>query len=186
MRDLPPGALDARVPLRRWTSERRRDAAEIRHLVVHRAGGPDWPRLALPLVTALRPYWPAQRVAYWALVESSGRVVVTQDLEVIGPHAGRFNRAGLGIAVIGDFTREAPTEAQWQALLQLLQWCCERLELGAAAVVGHSELGRDATKDPHKHCPGHLLDLDQLRADLEDGRGVVLGAWGPSDCGVTP
>jgi len=186
MTDLPPGALDARVPLRRWTSARRRDLTEIRHLVVHRAGGPDWPRLALPLVTALRPYWYRQRVPYWAFVEANGRVVVTQGLDVIGPHAGKYNRPGLGIAVIGDFTREAPPEAQRQALLQLLQWCCERLELGASAVVGHSELGRDATKDPHKHCPGHLLDLDQLRADLEDGRGVVLGAWGPSDCGVTP
>lgn len=176
MSDLPPGALDARSALRRWVSDRRREVSEIRHLVVHRAGGPEWPRLAVPLVTALRPHWPAQRVPYWALVEPRGRVVVTQSLEVIGPHAGKFNRPGLGIAVIGDFTREAPPPTQVQALLQLIQWCCERLELGATAVVGHTELGREATRDPHKHCPGHLLDLDQLRADLQAGRGVPVPA----------
>lgn len=175
--DLPPGALDARAPLRRWASARRREVSEIRRVGVHRVGGPDWPRLAIPLITALRPHWPAQVIPYWGLIERSGRLVVTQHLTVISPHAGRFNRDTLGLGVIGDFRVEHPTEHQLLTLLHVAQWCCERLELGADAIKGHTELGAGATSTPGKLCPGPLLDLDRLRADLQAGRGHAQ-AWG--------
>jgi hypothetical protein len=41
---------------------------------------------------------------------------------VIGAHAGGFNTASTGVALIGDYTGTQPPGSQWNALVNLLRW----------------------------------------------------------------
>ncbi len=61
-----------------------------------------------------------------------------------------FNASGIGICLIGDFTRESPTPKQLAALEQLVALLCNRLDIDPSNVYGHGEVtGKTA-------CPGHL------------------------------
>jgi hypothetical protein len=65
-----------------------------------------------------------------------------------------------GRAVPNYFTR--PTAAQWTALLALLADLRARHSVPVANVRGHRELA-----GCHTRCPGALIDLDALRAELD-------------------
>lgn len=174
------GPMDPDVP--RWASDLRgtlptpsgqRDVSRIKRIIVHRAGGPGWPGSTEDLVRELCPHWPGQSTPYWAFVEPSGRVAVVTNLKDKGSHAASYNTSSLGVAVIGDFRKNTPSEAQRRALLRLLQWCCERFSFRAKDVYGHTELP-GSTRTPGKECPGWMLDMNALRLDLADGRGIIL------------
>jgi hypothetical protein len=132
-------------------------------------------------------------IAYNFLISRTGTIFegraggITQP--VIGAHAGGFNTASVGIALIGDYTGSQPPSAQWNALVDLLAWrlhvsgvdpakgatmtaasspCgCVRFPAGqsvhfANALLGHRDV--DFTS-----CPGDALypRLGELRNTVE-------------------
>lgn len=75
-----------------------------------------------------------------------------------GAHAGNalYNARGIGICLIGNFEKTAPTTAQLATLQNLLIQLCSRFHVNADDIVGHSAVRRTA-------CPGRLFPLQQLR-----------------------
>jgi len=65
-------------------------------------------------------------IAYNFLVSRGGTIFEGRaggvDRPVIGAHAGGFNTASTGIALIGDYAGAQPPSAQWNALVALLAW----------------------------------------------------------------
>lgn len=89
----------------------------------------------------------------------------TLPLTAIGPAALRsLNKAGIHVALGGDFRKEAPPLEQGQALVIL---CAKLMDCfdGQLAILGHTELA-GASKDPSKECPGKYLNLGILRASV--------------------
>ena len=172
-------------------SRRRRRTRTISEILVHRFGPSiegRWVRGAVDLadefakVAELRAEFSGGRV-YDLVVTSEGAVEQWIPLSEYGAHALDLSATTVGIAVLGDFRREAPTEPQWSALV----WCVGMLR-GAyqCGVTGHGN--RPAgTRDREKlvggvrWCPGELLDVDRLAHVTDPARMMAtpdLGARG--------
>lgn len=74
-----------------------------------------------------------------------------------GAHAGsrEFNRDGIGICLVGDFSRSPPSDRQVAAARQLVDWLCRRYSIEAGHVLRHGDV---VASD----CPGRLFPADLL------------------------
>ena len=77
--------------------------------------------------------------------------------QLAGAHAGvrDYNSRGVGIALVGDFTKRDPTPAQLAAARELIAFLRAEYDLPAGAVIGHGDVKPTA-------CPGGRLDVAAL------------------------
>ena len=134
-------------------------------------------------------------IAYNFLVDRYGQIFEGRaggmDKPVIGGHAGGFNTASTGVALIGDYTSINAPAGQWNSLVHLLRWrlsvarvnpaagftttvlsspCnCQQWPVGTVislpnAIVGHRDVDKTA-------CPGNTFwpQLPQLRNEVQNG-----------------
>lgn len=82
-----------------------------------------------------------------------------------GHHARRWSSNTIGIAAIGDFRFHPPTHEQYWALVDSCAIISRVMGTSSAQVLGHDERpgGR---RNKSKECPGKLLDMKQLRHDI--------------------
>ncbi len=83
-----------------------------------------------------------------------------------------FNEHGIGICLVGNFEKSAPTARQIAALERLITFLCSETGIAPPRIYGHGEVtGKTA-------CPGKILKsrLVQVRRDV--ARGL---AWGGDD-----
>jgi len=120
--------------------------------------------------------------------------------QVRGGHAANTNAQSCGIALLGTFTNQAPTDAALEALVTVLAWKCARWGIDPngkdvyapdgrtfANICGH----RDTSSTS---CPGDALEqlLPDLRARVADRlargtsglRKVATGYWITSSAGA--
>jgi N-acetylmuramoyl-L-alanine amidase len=101
-------------------------------------------------------------IGYHFVVTKDGTVHTGRPLTQAGAHTQGANDT-VGVCVTGDGDREPWTQAQWRGVLGLLV----RLGYAPAAVCGHREAQRVFSAAPtSKTCPGRLVDLDEVRAEL--------------------
>jgi len=81
-------------------------------------------------------------------------------LSHVGVHAGDCNAHHLGIENVGDFEARAPSEAQWQLMLDVNVAIARAWRLPASAVLVHKECMANRT------CPGQHFDATRMRADI--------------------
>ncbi len=76
-----------------------------------------------------------------------------------GAHAGRkeYNEHGIGIALIGNFEKTAPTTAQIESLTGLVTRLSDDYQIPPDRIFGHGDLKTTA-------CPGRLFPLADLRS----------------------
>jgi hypothetical protein len=81
--------------------------------------------------------------------------------QLAGAHAGRRdeNEHGIGICLIGNFDRAAPTDKQLAAVRGLVKTLAARYEIPTKRVVRHRDVGATA-------CPGKFFPWEQLVAAL--------------------
>lgn len=94
-----------------------------------------------------------------------------------GAHVKGINIRSLGICCVGHGDRKSFTRAQRETLFELLSDLMDRFEVPIDRVIGHREVNRLADAGvvgpayrTTKTCPGRLVDLDELRADLKEWR----------------
>lgn len=90
-------------------------------------------------------------IAYHYLVGQNGLIYEGRDWHVRGTHVEQFNTGSLGICLLGDFMQQAPTAAQLNSTMTLINWASERLELT------HIATHRDFTG--LTACPGDNLAI---------------------------
>jgi hypothetical protein len=88
-------------------------------------------------------------IGYHFCVGQSGIIYEGRDWNVRGTHVEGYNTGSLGICLLGDFMREAPTDAQLQSSLALINWTSERLRMSYIAT--HRDF------NPLTECPGDNL-----------------------------
>lgn len=74
-----------------------------------------------------------------------------------GAHTGNtpdneYNNHGIGICVVGDFSRRLPSQAQLASMQRLVCWLMARYDIPAYRVVGHRDAPGAKTE-----CPGDRL-----------------------------
>jgi len=89
-----------------------------------------------------------------------------RGLDQAGAHTQGANDS-LGVCVAGDGDAEPWRLAQWRGVLALLVDLCQKYGFGAEDVCGHREAPARLRAAPTpKSCPGRLVDLDEVRAEL--------------------
>jgi len=82
-----------------------------------------------------------------------------------GAHAkspgDRMNRTGIGICLVGNFEETHPTDAQMQALVELVRRLQRRYNIPSRNVIGHRDVIEGYTV-----CPGRNFSLERLREML--------------------
>ena len=78
--------------------------------------------------------------------------------QIAGAHAGvnEYNELGIGVVLIGNFEKRAPTPSQIQAVKRLVGMLSHDFGIPADRVIGHSDV--KATE-----CPGANFPLSEIR-----------------------
>lgn len=106
-------------------------------------------------------------IGYHYLITPEGEVFNGRPLKRVGAHAKGHNADSIGVAMIGNYDEERPTERALEALEGLIDYLRQRY--GVDQVLGHQELGKTG-------CPGrHLMRWLQewrLKERMERDKGV--------------
>ena len=124
------------------------------------------------------PGGPWRDIGYHFVVRKDGTVEPGRPLAESGAHTAGANDTW-GVCVAGDGDSEPWTQAQWRAVLRLMSELRAKAGPRPLPVLGHREAAgrpgaprRLAGATPTtKTCPGRLVDLDEVRAEL-------ARAWG--------
>lgn len=80
-----------------------------------------------------------------------------------------FNEHGIGICLVGDFTRTRPTRKQLASLEKLVQFLSVQCRIPEHRVTTHGAI------KPKTQCPGRYFPLLAVRKALANSRSVAYG-----------
>lgn len=96
-------------------------------------------------------------IGYHYLIDGRGIVYEGRPLRYQGAHAGGdLNRGNLGIALIGNFDKARPTNAQLRALQQLVLGLRTQHRITLSRIQAHSTVNERGGRG-HTDCPGRHL-----------------------------
>lgn len=107
-------------------------------------------------------YYTNGEMPYAIVIPTNGNIELALEIGDWGPHAARWNAQGIGVAVIGDFTKHKPTEAQVKSSVELSTFF--GMWFGGVNSFGHTELP-GASSNPKKVCPGEHFPMDFIRKE---------------------
>lgn len=112
-------------------------------------------------------------IGYHFLVAGDGRVVEGRRAEYLGAHAGGANDGNIGVAMMGDFNKVRPTNAQIESLTRLVTYLSVKYKKDPNA-KGFLEAHQHYT---NTDCPGaHLMAmLDSLRRKIDKENEIIVG-----------
>lgn len=87
-----------------------------------------------------------------------GRIYVGRSEDSVGAHALGYNDKSLGICLIGNLDKTAPSLRQIESLVKLLKEKGRQYQIPLKNILGHRELSGVT-----KSCPGYNLDMDIVR-----------------------
>lgn len=113
-------------------------------------------------------------IGYHFLIAGDGRVVEGRRAEYLGAHAGGANDGNIGVAMMGDFNKLKPLDAQVESLTRLVTFLSVKYKKDPAA---------KGFLEPHQHytntdCPGSnmMAILDSLRRKIDrENETIVAG-----------
>ncbi len=104
-------------------------------IIIHHTATPKTGQDPAAMVRAIYYYHAVTRgwgdIGYNYLIDPLGNIYEGRagGENVIGGHARGFNGGTIGIALIGDYQQEHPTDAMMQALADLVTWLCDRYHI---------------------------------------------------------
>jgi N-acetyl-anhydromuramyl-L-alanine amidase AmpD len=107
-------------------------------------------------------------MAYTFVINKMGHIQQACPLTAITPHAKKWNKITLAVALIGDFRKSQVPQVQYDAAVELVTELCRGLLINDIENVrGHDELPGGSTDDA-KRCPGKHLDMRVFRAAVRE------------------
>ncbi|MFP4354438.1 MAG: peptidoglycan recognition family protein [Phycisphaerae bacterium] len=90
-----------------------------------------------------------------------------------GAHTGgtpenEYNELGIGVCLVGDFTRARPSDKQSLALTRLVEYLSWRFKIPPSRIIGHCQ-----APETHTSCPGDML-LDHIAATWQDPESATV------------
>jgi len=90
-------------------------------------------------------------IGYHYLIDWDGRVLEGRPVDRIGAHVENKNTGAIGVVLMGNLSRQRPTEKQQASLRALLKWLMHSHEIPADRITGHYQ-------NKHTTCPGTFLN----------------------------
>lgn len=140
-----------------------------RYLVIHCTGGKPWAS-----VEDIRRYhedhlgW--SDIGYHFVVSPDGTVRAGRPIHKPGSHVRGMNHESIGLVWTGTFDDEPPTQAAWDAMVELCAALCRTYGIDATHVIGHWEAQVIVDGKATKTCPGKAVDMDRFRSDVASHR----------------
>ena len=98
-------------------------------------------------------------IGYNFLVDKWGNIYEGRahsgDEPVIGVHAGGFNTATVGIAMLGDFSALTPSAATQESVAEVIAWRLGAYQRDPSSTIGYTTLGGETSR----YAPGTWLAL---------------------------
>src|SRR3990172_1507481 len=125
-------------------------------------------------------------IGYHYLIRKDGTIEGGRPETEVGAHVAGMNSRALGICFSGHGDIRPHTKEQRATGLRLINELCGRYGISIPDVLGHRELNTlidrgllEARYRTYKSCPGSMVDMDEVRAELR-------GAGPPSSKGEIP
>lgn len=135
---------------------------KIKYVVVHHAANPNATLESITRTHVKGNGWRA--IGYHVVIERGVRRA-GRNPRTPGAHTSRLNANTLGVCIADNCNRRLRPE-DWEALVgQCTDWCAH-YGLPASAVIGHRETPQYGGAPTRKVCPGKLVDLNRLRAEV--------------------
>lgn len=139
----------------------------VDYLIVHHTGRNN----DFPFFVKLRHkyYRGWEDIAYHYLIGNTrsftknGKIYTGRPEEFEDAHTLGYNKTSLGICLIGNFCKAAPSEEQIDSLLSLLGKKMIEYHVPVENVRGHNEFAGAET-----FCPGEMVDMDSVRNALRE------------------
>ncbi|MEM7034371.1 MAG: N-acetylmuramoyl-L-alanine amidase, partial [Chloroflexota bacterium] len=147
-----------------------RNKSAIKRLIVHHTATPaNVPVERIANFQVNNRKYPG--ISYHFCITSDGKAYLTQPMETVTRHAGQHSADSLGICLIGNFTNEAPSEAQLSSAAAVMAYALTELGLkaGDSTIMGYRDLERTAS-------PGATWDT--WKAPLITATGELTGKGG--------
>ena len=111
-------------------------------------------------------------IGYHFLIAGDGRVVEGRRAEYLGAHAGGANEGNIGVAMMGDFNKHKPTNAQIESLTRLVTFLSVKYKKDPNA-KGFLEAHQHYT---NTDCPGSNLMamLGSLRRKIDQENETIV------------
>ncbi len=74
-----------------------------------------------------------------------------------------INERGIGVCLVGDFTRRQPTPKQMDSLILLVRGLQEQFQVAHGNIVGHGQVLGEFSE-----CPGQSFPWEELRKRLQE------------------
>ena len=92
-------------------------------------------------------------VGYHFVITVDGTIQPARNFESVGAHKRGYNDTHIGICLVGDFTKHAPTSRQIDSLIKLSKGIISRWDL--KEVIQH-----------HENCPGNKFPWNYFKAQI--------------------
>lgn len=152
-------------------------AREIKYLVIHTAADSRKDGCNDTTAQEIRNWHRKQGykdIGYHYVVRRSGEIEAGRPLSKAGAHARGVNHNSIGICLSGHGDLCPPTNEQWQALVRLTQKLASKYKIPAERIIGHREVNKLVEQGilskqyrTTKSCPGRLVNMDKLRAEIQ-------------------
>lgn len=134
----------------------------IKYVVVHHAGRATATLETIRHTHVIEKKW--RDIGYHVVVQKGVRRA-GRNPRTPGAHTEGLNANTLAVCIADDCNKRLRPE-DWAAVVgQCVDWCAH-FGLPAEAVIGHRETPKYGGAPTKKQCPGKLVDMDKLRAEV--------------------
>lgn len=178
IREIPPRAADPR-----WAPPRLK--SDWQYIVVHHSATLAGSAASFDRYHRTKPNPMENGLAYHFVIgnghgSGDGMVEIGNRWrrQIQGGHVrgDELNEISIGICLVGDFERHAPTDRQIAALKGLLLYLMDLTAISPRYVKGHTHMPGQSSV-----CPGRYLPLQELMGSLPPSRAVSAEAEGETD-----
>ena len=131
---------------------RKRRRSSISSIAIHHSATTQGSAEAFARYHVNTKNWPGIGYAY--VVNKDGTIDFCNDYETKTYHVGNSNRIALGICLIGDFTKENPTDAQLNATAELCDMIFDEIST-IQTIKAHQDYKGYSTKE----CPAFDISI---------------------------
>ena len=124
------------LPKHKTRKYSKRKVSEITSIAIHHSATLQGSAKAFANYHVNNNGWPG--IGYTYVINKDGSIVWCHNWDVKTAHVGNSNRKSLGICLVGDFTKEDPTEKQLQGAADLCMMLIDHIE-SIEKIIPHSD-----------------------------------------------
>ncbi|MFA6092369.1 MAG: peptidoglycan recognition protein [Elusimicrobiota bacterium] len=166
----------------RTAKSSKKDSTPYRITLHHTTGGQPTDRdESIKVLRSIQAFHQRRRgwsdIGYHFVIDGAGRIFEGRAIETVGTHTKNQNDGNIGIALMGNFQTQHPSQEQLESLERLCAFLSARYDIDPKSRLNVHQHFKETL------CPGrHMLDIfEQLRTDVLARVGTIRTKASGSD-----